>query len=285
MQDVRTRGLEVNVERSVLVKMCMHMSAAAGLLVAASAHAAVFTLADRNATAVVDTDVGMNNWTVAGVNNLSLQGFWYRTGGMNREFNIGTLALTGSALTDTNPFIDNRADTLSLQYSGAGFTIEPTWSLRGGIGNSFNSDMAETIAIHNTGNQTLTISFFQYSDFDLGGTVQDQSVRFTGFNNNTAQQTDIGFAMNETVVTPAPSRWQVDTFPVTLNALNDAVVTNLNNNAGPIGPGDLTWAYQWDFVIPVGGTVLISKDKSLMPTPGSLALLGMSGLILGRRRR
>lgn len=268
------------------MKKTLLMAMTAGAMAAASANAAVVQLFDGNATATVDTDVGMRDWAVNGIDNLFLQGFWFRTAGMNREFNVGTLPLTGQFAVDTNPFVDNRPDMLSLQYTGSGFTIEPTWQLRGSVGGSFHSDLAETITIHNTGRTTLAITFFQYSDFDLGGTVLDQLVRFNGAGNNTAHQEDAGgFAMSETVVTPAPSRWQVDSFPVVVNALEDGAVTDLNNNAGPIGPGDLTWAYQWDFVIPEGGSVVISKTKSLVPTPGSLALLALSGFVAGRRRR
>lgn len=267
------------------MKKSLLMALTAGAMATAAANATVAQLFDGNSSALIDSDVGMRDWTVNGIDNLFLQGFWFRTAGMSREFNIGTLALTGSALVDTNSFVDARPDTLSLQYTGQGVTIEPTWHLRGSQGNSFHSDIAETITIHNTGRTALEIAFFQYSDFDLGGTSTDQLVRFGGSGNNTAHQEDVGFALSETVVTPAPSRWQVDSFPVVVNFLEDGNLDNLNNNAGPIGPGDLTWAYQWDFVIPAGGSVVISKTKSVIPAPGSLALLVLGGIVAGTRRR
>lgn len=267
--------------RGLLVGACL---VSAGL-----AHGAVTTLSDRNSVARIEDSgafAGMNSWTIDGTSMLSLQGFWYRTPGMNREFNIGTLPITGLSASDTNPFVDPSNDTLGIQYTGVGFTIEPTWTLRGGAAGSLRSDMIETITITNTSTfQPLTISFFQYSDFDLNGTIADQSVGIFGALRNTAIQSDTGgFVLNETVVTPAPTRWQVDTFPTILNALDNGGIDNLNNNFGPIGPGDLTWAFQWDLVIPIGGSVVISKDKNIVPAPTSLALLGLSGLLARRRR-
>lgn len=253
------------------------------------ADAAVTQLFDRNSAVSIEDSgalAGMNVWNVDNIGQLSLQGFWYRIQGDNSEHNVGTLPITGSLASDTNPFVDPRNDTLALQYSAANVRIEPSWRLQGGLPGSGRADMIETIVITNTGAQQLNISFFQYSDFDLAGTVQDQSVQIAGGPHNTAQQSDInGFTLNETVVTPPPTHYQVATFPTILGMLNDGVVDNLNDTAGPIGPGDLTWAFQWDFSIAPGASITISKDKSIVPTPGSFALLGLAGLAGLRRRR
>lgn len=254
---------------------------------AGSASAVVWQLDDRNSTILVDdaSSAGMFNWTVDGVNHMYQQWFWYRVGNV-AESPINSLPLTGAFASDTNPFSDPRQDTLGLRYENAQVRITPTWTLRGGLAGSNHSDVTEAIAIDNLTNAPLSISFFQYSDFDLGGTVQDQSVEIPAPLHNTAGQTDInGFTTSETVVTPQPSHYEVNFFPNTLNRLNDGLPDVLNDTAGPIGPGDLTWAFQWDLNIPAGGTVIISKDKSIVPAPGDAALLGIAGLALVRRRR
>jgi hypothetical protein len=63
----------------------------------------------------------------------------------------------------------------------------------------------------------------------------------------------------------------------------------LNDVNGPVGPGDVTWALQWDLIIPAGGSLGISKDKSrhinFVPEPSSLALAGLSAVVLAFRRK
>lgn len=264
----------------------------AGLaLAAAPSLGVVQVLEDRNSRTFIEDDIGagMFGWDVDGTPNLAFQGFFYRIGGMGFEAQVdtSTLALTGSFLVDTNPFVDPRPDTFAAQYTGPGFIIEPTWQLRGGMAGSGTSDVAESIAITNTGRDPLSFNFFQYSDFDLGGTSGDDSLIITGTPPNTAKQSDpIAGTLNETVVTPAPTRYQADSFPNLILELTDGAVTTLNNTAGPLGPGDMTWAFEWEFNILPGQTILISKDKQLsIPAPAGAALLGMAGLFAGRRRR
>jgi len=266
----------------------MYLLACTGLAVASQAFGSITVLNDGNSQAIIEDAgslAGMRSWMIDGVENLALQGFWFRTAVMNQEANIGTLALNGRIVTDTNTFADPRPDTLALQYGGDGFVIETRWTMRGGTSGNFTSDIAETIAIRNMSSVPLVISFFQYSDFDLGGTVNDQSISIGGTNNQVVRQSDFGFAANETVVTPAPTRFEAGFFPSTLTKLNDNVADDLNNVAGPLGPGDLTWAYQWDFVIPAGQSRIISKDKQIVPSPGAVALVGLGGALIATKRR
>jgi hypothetical protein len=44
------------------------------------------------------------------------------------------------------------------------------------------------------------------------------------------------------------------------------------------GPGDVTWAYQWDFTLGNGQSFIISKDKNMMELPEPVT---MAGLFLG----
>ncbi len=71
---------------------------------------------------------------------------------------------------------------------------------------------------------------------------------------------------------------------------NDGDADNLNDVLGPLGPGDLTWAFQWDRVIGPGGSWQLSKDKSIrqfIPEPRAMAglVLGIGVLAVYVRRR
>ena len=109
----------------------------------------------------------------------------------------------------------------------------------------------------------------------------------------TVAQRDDVTVLSETVVTPAPSHYELATTFATLISLNDLLATTLSDLpllGVPLGPTDATWAFQWDFSIGSGGSAIISKDKSIrrVPEPGTLILFGFGliGLaILGRRYR
>ncbi len=259
------------------------------------AQAQIVTLANGNSVAQINvgSQQGMFYWAVLNQpnqfqNQLHQQWFWYRVGTSGPEYSIDTIGaptisgLTPSTLTSTYYDSLNR------------FNIALTYTLRGGAPASGAADIAEQISIKNTSGSSLDFHFFQYSDFDLGGTPGGDTVvlsqsGFTGRINQSDQFS--GDDLVEVVNTPNATHGEASFVPATLVKLNDANPTVLSDTLGPVGPGDVSWALEWDASIGVGSSLLISKDKLLtvqfVPEPGTMALLGLGlgGLLFARKRR
>ncbi len=249
--------------------------------------AAIITLVDNNSVAQIndESSAGMFNWSMDGQNQLAQQWFWYRIGS-NPEAPINTI----SAPSITTP----NARTAYTTYNNGAFSVEVDYSLTGGLPGSGYSDIGESIRINNLTASPLDFHFFQYSDFDLGGTPGGQTIQLgkdlSGTHFNEALQTGPGATLDEsiTVAAPGANHGEAAFFNSTLVKLNNGVADNLNDNAGPLGPGDATWALQWDLPIAPGGSVLISKDKYIqlaVPEPSVLALISVGLVGLARRRR
>jgi hypothetical protein len=270
------------------VLFCSFVCLAISGLFAPPSFAGIFTLVDDNSSMTFNTASSGNasDWVIDGVDQLSRQAFWFRIGN-TAEQSVHALPIAFESATNTN--VDPNLDTLFVRYLGAGFQIDIRYSLDGGLPGSLASDMAEQISISNTGASPLDFHFFQFNDFDLSGTSSGDSAVFT--NANAVQQFEGAMRLSETVVTPVPSHREIDFHPNTLAKLADALPTTLSDTPGTsivAGPGDLTWAFQWDFVLPVGGTYQISKDKHMSgvpePTGAVLMLIGI-GLAMVRRIR
>ncbi|MBX9790288.1 MAG: PEP-CTERM sorting domain-containing protein [Pirellulales bacterium] len=245
------------------------------LLVPAAHAGPVYGLIDGNSTATWDltpgAQLGMISWVVDGVQHDYQQWFWYRVGN-TAEASYDTLPLTLSGTSDTN--FNGSPETLFAQYTAASFKTSFTFVLTGGTPGSGASDIAESIKIQNTTGSPLDFHFYQYTDFNLANTPANDSVLIVS--NNLVRQTDgSGVVINETVLTPPATHHEAALVPFTLNRLNDGVATTLNDVAAS-GPGNVTWAYEWDVVIPAFGSLLISKDKNIhiVPEPSTL-LLGL----------
>jgi len=279
-----------SVSRSSLTKFGSVVAVVSALALSwQSAYAAVpVVLVDANSDAFIDpySQAGMYDWRVEGQDQLNQQWFWYRIGSAGPEASIDAI----SAPTIVQPNLRQA----TILYSNPIFSIQIDYLLSGGAAGSGRSDVSESIRIINKSTATLDFHFFQYSDFDLGGAGND-SVRL-GQNLagkfNEAVLSDPLVAFTETVTVPGANHGEAAFFDTTRLKLNDAGPTTLNDVAGPIGPGDVTWAFQWDLSIAPGGSVLISKDKYLelttIPEPATALLGGMSlGLLLmiGRARR
>ena len=279
---------------------------AAGLMVIAGATPAsaefinpsVITLSDRNSSAQIDLgdQRGMYNWTIDGVNHLNQQWFWYRVGNTGGEQPINALTLDSYSLSEAG-------NSLDVTYTGAAagttFAVDVNYLLTGGAVGSRWSDIAETIRIRNTGQASLDFHFFQYSDFDLMGTAGNDTVEIGDFGSVlVARQTDGMVALSETsaLALRVPNFCEVGVYGATLAKLNDGLPTELDNSVGPLGPDNVTWAFQWDKTLGQAGsntdTLLISKDKQVQvdtqaPEPMTISLLAAGGavMLLGRRYR
>jgi hypothetical protein len=248
------------------------------------AGAQIITLTDLNSVAQVDvgSQSGMFNWFVDGNDYMAQQWFWYRIGGAGPESAINTIGAPTITLLGTR--------NLQTTYANASLSMDITYLLTGFTPGSGLSDITETIRIVNRMNTPLDLHFFQYSDFDLGpsDTVQLGKSMITGLFNQAVQANGLA-ALTETVAAPGASHGEVAFFPSTLNRLNDGLATTLNDIAGPAGPGDVSWALQWDVTIAPGGSFGISKDKYInlqaVPEPSALVLagFGLAGLLLRRR--
>jgi hypothetical protein len=232
---------------------------------------------------------GMVEWEVDGVNHLFLQWFWQRVGGAGGEDVLS--ALTGP--TASQP----ASNILTLGYGpGAnGLAVDVTYTLTGGPSGSGSSVISELILLTNTTAAPMDLHFFQYTDFDLGNTPFDDVARLVpALLPNEIEQFDPDTNFAEVITTPAASHYEIAIFPTIINDLTDGAPTTLNDTPGPgvpLGPADVSFAFQWDFTLAPQGVALISKTKHIqgvIPEPASLAIWGLGALSLtafGLRRR
>ncbi len=252
------------------------------------------TLTDENASVVIDpeSDAGMSDWVVDGVDHLEKQWFYFRVGD-GPEQPLNALPLVDMVVSDGG-FGDPNPERVVMRYADQRIMVTIGYVLTGSNPGEGFSHINEDISIDNLTREPLDVSFFQYSDFDLAGTARDDWARVDSPDLfNTARQNDGVVAFSEAPVTPVPDHFEVSLFDGTLAKLTDGDADDLSDVAGPIGPGNLAWAFQWSRELaPLGesrSSLLISKLKRIetaIPEPGVLGLMlvGVAGAV-GRRRR
>lgn len=255
------------------------LSASIGIA-AAQASATIYTLTDTNTSATVDTssNLGLKDWIVGGIDQVHRNTYAWRVGDSTIADAIQNLTELSSGMVGTR--------FLNVAYGGTGFRIDITYVLTGGA-TSF--DIAEIVRVTNTGNAALPFRLFQYNDFDLMSTANDDTV--TRINSSQMEQTDGVVAMNVVSqgATPVPGRSQLGPLffssPLT-NTAGYNLDTTAGNGLGQSSFGDVAYGFQWNFNLNPGQSFTISTDKvAAVPEPGTMAALGLGAIALLRRRR
>lgn len=262
--------------RSVLAVGALSMAFATAV------NAAEYTLNDGYSTAKIDADggAGMYSWIVGNQEQLNQQWFYYRIGNSGYAAPINSIS--------TASLLGGSANSLALNYANSEVSLTITYVLTG-LGVS-SADIQESISIENLSGCDLDLHFFQYSDFNLLGTAQNDTVEFLG--RDSVRQTELSFGIQEAIISPSSSRFETRLAGAggTLDKLLHKKGYNLNDKGGPL-TGDVTWAFQWDFVIEAGQSVEILKDKTLVtpvvpePTTTALTLLGPAAIVASWRRK
>jgi len=264
----------------------------AAVLLTLPTPAQVITLVDQNSLAQINIGTGagsgggMTNWTVDGVNQLSQQWFWYRVGGAGPESPINSI----SAPSFSTP----SARSLYVTYNNGSYGVTINYLLTGASFGTRSSDMSESISITNSTASPLTFHFYQYSDFDLagvsGGDIVQLGKNLRGLYNEATITKTNNSSVSETVLTPGANHGETTNYSATLQKLTDAAPDTLSD-INSFGPGDATWAFEWDLTVNPLSSVGISKDKLLhwepVPEPTALVLFGVAGgsVLLRRNRR
>ena len=249
-----------------------------------------------------DSQAGVYDWIVSGQDQLYQQWYWVEVNG--QRFSIDAI---GPAVVS-----QPTANTAVATYNDAvnNFSLEVSFELTGTDFASAQSLLKEAVTIQNNSGSDLNISLVMYSDFDLGNTLVDEAASLWGLNDShfvfgdtkgwtTATQTN-GVYSHSAIFNGWPLLGEIGVFDATLTKLNttldpldadaSAVLpltagSTTLSEYGPFGPGDMTYAVQWDFVIVDGDSAGIGVDKRLVtPEPGT-AMLSLIGLVMLLRVR
>jgi hypothetical protein len=257
--------------------------------------AQVYTMSDGGSTATVNVGntgtLGMNSWSV--LNNqsqLNQQWFWYSVNGAAQQ-PINTIS-TATVFNFSNPA--SPLNDLGVTYSNSTLAVSVEYVLAGNGVGSGSADLTENLNIQNTGASSISLSFYQYSNFNLlqnnmnSVTISSDANGYLGAMQTTGGPGGNGIA--EVIEAPLANNAEAALAGQTLANLNGNSYYTLNGNTSA-GPGDVTWAFQWNVTLDPNATLNIIKDKGLsiqiVPEPTTMAFvaLGLGALGLARRRQ
>lgn len=292
-QRILTRKAMKSTDETLSVRSWMRRSApmvtCAGLLLVGSAiqsSAQIYNLAAQDTSLQVNLNGGLSDWTIDGGNQLDQQWFYYSvgTGPVN---SIDTISPWTTPTTTTG-----NSPTLTETYANSILSVETLYDLQSQLPGSGRATLGTTVIIDNVSSTAQTFHFYQYSDFDLGGTPGGQSVQFQG----TTRPYEVMQTGNGGLLTGTINALSGGTFASVeeVAGVYDGTQFGLaNGNPAPIfndsslsASGNVDYAYEIDATVAPGSSIVISEIQSV-PEPGALALLsaGLLGLgVLGRRR-
>lgn len=193
---------------------------------------------------------------------------------------------TRTTLNSTRELADNSATASSfsgrvgqLNFAPSGFSIVRTYLVTG-LGDG-RGVLEEGATITNNTGGTITVDLFHFLDPTLGGSASGISAELNGLSSSIRMTSGNFVAFYEGAGEP----FQAGAAGSVLSLLTDADADNFGNQGLPFGPGDFEAGFQWRFVLGPGQAASASMTYTVVPAPASAALLGLAGLVAGRRRR
>lgn len=226
---------------------------------------------------------GLSSWSVDGVNQLDRLSFFYRIGG-GQEYALDNIT--------SSPLVNLSGNNIEVTYANATFGIKFSYTLAGYASGTGRSGATLGVNIINYQASPLDFHLFQYSDFDLGGNTGGQTVDFLKALGkfNRAAQTGSGLSLINTftgtaIPNPTPLI-EASLYNTTLLNLMDLSQTAFNSLSTNAGPGDVTYAIQYDLLLGAGESFALSEEFSLIvPEPATAALLMVAAGCLAITRR
>lgn len=220
-----------------------------------------------------NTQAGVYEWLVDGVNHINQNSYWFRIGDGD------ITALTALGAPAVVPMLDMMCDVV---YSGDLFDVQISYMLMGAAEDSGQSDIAQIVSINNKSGSVLDLHLYEYVNLNLNGKAAGQ-----------VGNMDTTSSFTQTVGT-TESMLSLLTIP-DLVEVGDAatLLGKLNSNGAFVAnsyyEGDVACVFQWDVLL--DDSWMMSQDNALfggaaVPEPSSLlALAGMVGLAPLMRRR
>jgi len=250
-----------------------------------NSHGQFITLADSNSVVQMDASSpsGVYRWNVQGWNQLQEQSFWS---------GIGDGPVAPLSVISRPSIIQPSAREVIVNYTLAGgYSVSVDHFLTGGapvsigpaydIGHAY-SEMEETVTVMNLSGATLPFHLYEYSHFDISSGGYDTAVLNRGQDGlySGATQTYLSFYGVWDMARTGAQHGEVAVVGTTLAKLTSGGPVTLGPPYfdGPIGPGDLTWALQWDLDIPAGGSRIVNNSQFIddvrnVPEPSVGALI------------
>ena len=212
-------------------------------------------------------------FTVGGTGNpdhLGQSWWWTRTSTNNTR-----------ELANNNAFgtsWSGRVGQQSFNETASGISIVRTYLVTG-LGDG-RGRLEEGATVTNNTAQSMTVDIFHFLDPTLGGAAGGISADVNGLSSiRMTSGSWVGFYEG------AGDPFQAGGSGSVLSLLTNGSPDNFNNTGLPFGPGDFEAGFQWRFVLAPGEAASASMTYTVVPTPGSLAMLGVAGAVAARRRR
>jgi hypothetical protein len=202
----------------------------------------VYNLQSGGSIANFDDATGnLYSWSVDTQNQLNVQNFWYRLG-------------AGTDLQLSSPVVNqSAANQLTASYNLGQVSVGVTYILTGTALGNGKADLDETISIQNISGSPLSFNLFQYSDFDLAGSMSGDTAYLnkdflSGKITSVVQYKGlVNFTIASTAMTPSADVGEVN-FALSPNGLSVAnTAQDLTLATGPTSGPDVNWALEWKF--------------------------------------